>query len=366
MSAARRDPVSESEVAAVLDGRPGPVTDPAAFVEMALRHGVAPLLVHARMLSRLPRAEAERLLQQARDEAVISELRDRELRRALNALGAAGVDALLMKGAHLAYSHYPAPHLRPRDDTDLLIASADRDRAAEALARDGYVRVADLTGGLVHGQMAFDRPGRVGAMLDVHWHVAARRVVADVLTFDELRSRSVALPRLGPFARGLSAVDALAIACLHQSAHHPEHDLLLWVYDTHLLVTRLTDDEMRRFVSLAIERGLVAMGVYALDELVRYFPSTGGRALLDRLGTARRDEPAAYLVEPRTALETLASDLSATRGWLPRVQLVCAHLFPPAAYMRRAYGASTLTLPWFYAYRIVAGAVRWLKEKRPP
>ncbi|MGH9409298.1 MAG: nucleotidyltransferase family protein, partial [Vicinamibacterales bacterium] len=45
-------------------------------------------------------------------------LRQRELAQVLRAWHAAGVRALLFKGAAVAYTHYPAPHLRARADTD--------------------------------------------------------------------------------------------------------------------------------------------------------------------------------------------------------------------------------------------------------
>jgi len=43
-----------------------------------------------------------------------------ELREVLAALAGAGLPVLLLKGAALAYTLYPEPHLRDRSDTDLL------------------------------------------------------------------------------------------------------------------------------------------------------------------------------------------------------------------------------------------------------
>ena len=365
MPAVRRHLASEMEIAAALRGEPAAPSDPAAFADMALHHRVAPLLVHAHAASRLPGIDAARLLTHAREEIVVSELRDRQLCRALCALRDDGVEALLMKGSHLAYSHYAASHLRPRDDTDLLVSVAQRDRAAEILARAGYERMPDLTGGLVLGQTAFTLPDTVGALLDVHWHIVARRLVAGALTFEDMWKRSVALPRLGPCARGPCAVDALALAAIHQSAHHAEHDLLLWVYDTHLLATRLSDEEVHEFVALAAGRGIVALAVYSIELLMHNFPSPQAQALLDALRRVQRREPAAFLVERRTALENLASDLAALKSWRARAHLLAAHLFPPAAYMRHTYRVKhRVALPWFYLRRIVGGTWRWVRERR--
>lgn len=328
---------------------------------MALRHRMSALLVHQGITSRLPPAEARRLIEDAREAAVIGELRDRELCRVLCALGAAGVDALLMKGAHLAYSHYAHSYLRQRDDADLLISPRDRSRVARVLAREGYERQPDITTDTVLGQMMFDRPGSVGALLDVHWRIVARRVASDLLNFEELQARSVRLERLGPCARGLSPVDALAVASIHQSAHHPEHDLLLWAHDTHLLVSRFTAEETERFFSLATERGIVRLAVYALEECVQFFPTPQAFALLARLKAVPHREPTAFLVAPRTPLADFASDIAATRGWWPRAQLAWGHLVPPRAYMRLTYGAAHRgPLPWLYIHRVVRGIGRWL------
>lgn len=362
-----RDRASEREIAAALRGEPVVPARPDAFVEMALRHRVAPLLVHAGMASRLPAAAASLLLESARDEAVLSELRDRELCRVLCRLKADGIDVLVVKGAHLGHGYYDASHLRPRDDADLLIDERDRDRAAAALAAAGYVHLPDITGGVVHGQMLFGRTENVPVVLDIHWRVAGPRVASDLLSFDELQRDGVALPRLGPCGRGPSTVHALALACIHQSAHHPWHDLLLWNYDIALLLSRLTQQEGDAFVALALERRMAHLCAHAVRESLEHFPSATGAALAARLDQHAAAEPTAFLIEPRTPLAQLASDLAATRGWASRGALLAGHLFPPAAYMRQAYGVSSATLlPLLYVHRIVRGSWRWITVRRTP
>ena len=77
---------------------------------------------------------ARRMSQSSRDdgcparelkgESAIELLRKHELVRVLEALARAEVATLLLKGTALAYSLYPAPTLRPRADTDVLISTA--------------------------------------------------------------------------------------------------------------------------------------------------------------------------------------------------------------------------------------------------
>ena len=82
-----------------------------------VEHGVGPL-VYARL--RLPQ-----LRQDAIHAAAHEPLRTADLAEVLSALAARGVDVLILKGTALAYDLYPAAELRPRSDTDLLIARDD-------------------------------------------------------------------------------------------------------------------------------------------------------------------------------------------------------------------------------------------------
>ena len=226
-----RDRTSEREIAAVLSGRLHPPTDPASFAYTAVRHQVAPLLIHAGISAVLPPDQARRLVDEARRQTVLTELRERELRSVLDALHDDGLRVLLLKGAHLASSCYPESWLRVRDDTDLLIRPADAFRVAAALTRLGYERQSIQTSEVVLGQMMFDRPGAAGVALDVHSRMSSPRAAAAAFEFDDLLAGAVRLPRLGPHALGPAPADALIIACIHQVAHHAGHDLMLWIYE---------------------------------------------------------------------------------------------------------------------------------------
>src|SRR5215468_5056250 len=70
------------------------------------------------------------LLSDWRDAVALTPLRERELTRVLDALHDADAPAIVIKGAALAHTHYPRPELRPRIDTDLMIAPDARARAA--------------------------------------------------------------------------------------------------------------------------------------------------------------------------------------------------------------------------------------------
>lgn len=358
--AAVRDCESEAEIAAILLGGACTPADPASFTRIAIRHGMAPLLIRAGVTARLPQAEARRLMEIARERAVVTEIRNRELERVLGALHHHGIDALVVKGAHLGNFCYEESYLRTRLDADLVVRKSGWHEAGRVLEQLGYRRQPDQTGDVVLGQATFDLQGGCGAPLDVHWRFARPHVAAQAFEFDDLFERSVPLPRLSKYARGPARADALAIACVHQIAHHPGQERLIWMYDLHLLTRALTEDEIGGFVRMAVSRGITQVCASAVGRAAGVFPSAGAAALLAALRAECRAEPSAALIGRRRGIDDVWADLKALRGWRERGELVAGHLLPPAAYMRTHYAPSSRApLPWLYLRRVLCGMRGW-------
>jgi hypothetical protein len=352
----------ERELAAMLAGRQLRPAVPAAFVDHALHHQVAPLLMRAGADRLLPAAAAERLRDDTRRHAILAALRDRELARVLDGLHRAGIGSLVVKGAHLAHACYPCSYLRVRADTDLLIRRSDVDGAAAALQALGYRRRPLVTGDGVLGQMLFDRGDLPGSAIDLHWRLSAPRLAAALLETDALFDRAMPIPALGAHALGPATGDALAIACVHQVAHHLGDDRLLWMYDVHLLLQALDDLEADLFVHRAAERGMARIGRHVIECAAARFPSRRAAELSEKLAAAAAAEPAAVLLEARAPLAGLLDDLSVERRWRERVRLVAGHLFPPPAYMRATWApGSRAPLPVLYWRRLWRAAPRWLR-----
>src|SRR5512143_3479017 len=72
----------------------------------------------------------------------------RDVPRIFEAARAGGVQMLLLKGTALAYTHYPRPHLRPRNDVDLLVRPADLARVGAVLVSAGFERAPEADAGL--------------------------------------------------------------------------------------------------------------------------------------------------------------------------------------------------------------------------
>jgi hypothetical protein len=288
-----------------------------------------------------------------------------ELQRIVAALAADNVDALLMKGASLAYDVYADPSWRVRADVDLLIRPGDRSRVRSILHGLGYQFLSAQSGDLVVSQFHCERraPG-IRHLVDVHWKIVNRLRFADAVAFDELADAASSLPMLGPRARGLGRVHALWLACVHRAVHHYDQDTLLWLYDVHLLAGTLDADGFGRFVALAERTGARRICLRALRLAQARFATPIPSAALTALEAAPADEPSTVFLNDRIRpIDLLRDDLRVLPGWRSRLTLVREHLFPSAAYMREGYSnGSSAPIAWLYAGRIAGGVRKWLSS----
>src|SRR5206468_7655893 len=196
-----------------------------------------------------------------------------ELRRVIEGFYVTDIPALLFKGAALAYTHYPFPHLRPRCDTDLLVRPGDRLRASGLLASLGYHRVNAVDRDAVLTQWMFEKPGigRVVHTLDLHWHISNRPLFRDILSFDELEPRAEAVAAIGRGANTPCAVHSLLLACVHPVAHHHCDWRLIWLYDILLLAQDLDPGEWTQFLDLAARKQVSDLCRHAFRLVSQYF-----------------------------------------------------------------------------------------------
>ncbi len=339
--------------------------DAERFLDAARHHLVQPLvarLIRRGVLTDAPPIVCERLARAAVQQAAIHECLAAETRRVVEALARAGVPSLVMKGAALAYTHYPHPCLRPRTDTDLLIRARDADRAFRVLASLRYDALDMTRGDLILHQRTYAKEDSLGIrhVYDVHWKVAAPQIVADVVQWDDLYWDAQRIPALGDRARALGDAHALLLACVHRMAHHYDSASLIWLYDIHLLASRLDDDALREFMRLAEHRAAGAMCARGLGLAYERFGTALPAGVLEALH-GRRDESATAFGAEARPVDVLLSDLKALPGWPERLQLLQQHLIPPADYIRRRYGVSgSFVLPILYAHRCVTGVRKWL------
>lgn len=334
--------------------------DTARLLESIQQHGIGPL-VYSRLAGDSWPIHAA-LRDGAIRAAVIESLRLADLRALLTELARRGIRTIIIKGTALAYDLYDAPELRPRGDTDLLIAEADVDALRRLMVDLEYESPLTSGDSLAVRQQSFIRSGHV---YDVHWDVSNSPVVRDALPFDELISRAIAVPRIAPTALAPSHVDALLLACIHRVAHHHDNERLIWLYDIHLLRESMSPDEHERFWQMAAERRIVAICERSIELADAWFAKSPHDRASDWLigDDVSRDEPsAAFLDRNRRGASILSADLKAL-GWRSRIRRLRELALPPAAFMRQSFpSAPAMALPALYVWRGVRGVGRLFRR----
>lgn len=335
------------------------------LVARADAHGVLPLVASAAAVSPSCPADLRAALQMEVRRRLPAELvREHELRRLVAALHDAGIRTLLMKGADLAYGAYDRPDLRPRTDSDLLVAPAMRARAAGVLEDLGYERVPQSGGDLLMYQEPFRllRDRHVAHIVDLHWRPFNPQRYGSTFTFEDLDRSAEARPSVGPGARGLGRVDALALACVHRVAHHFDQDRLIWLYDARVLASRMGSADWISFLALAEARSIQAVCARTLDAARRALDAAVPDNVLATLRAAgERADDAAFLDPHAPHARRVLSDLRHVGTWSARMSLARQHLFPSAQYMRTSYApSSSAPLWWLYARRIAGASRRWM------
>lgn len=341
-----------------------------ALLATARQHDLGPLVYQSLRIAgawdRQTAAVRDAVSRIAASAALVEEVRHEHVRGVIDTLHGAGVAPLVFKGTGLAYRHYPHPWLRPRLDTDLFIPVDQAPAAAAVFERLRLTRALRPVGEHVTHQQTYQTTSQgIGHQYDVHWKLSDPQVFADVMSYDELVRDAVPLPALGPFARTVSDVHALLIACVHRVAHHSNSTSLLWMYDIDLVARALDEAAWNRVAALAAAKQIRQVCGHGLALAQRFFATPVPAHVSAALGASEPIEPTAvYLRDDLRRVDILRSDLQAL-DWRGRARLLREHLFPSSAYMLRSYQQKQpLLLPALYMHRIIRGASHWFRPLR--
>jgi len=341
-------------LAAALRG--GPFPDGPGALAAAEYHGVGPLVLAGGGAAALMAGARARAMWELRHRAVLARL--------LAALEAAGVAALVIKGTALAYDLYEDAALRPRGDTDILIAPADLPAARAVLAANGFRPGLgeDAPEGASQEVWQTLPPGGGAAHdIDLHWQAFNGPTLGPLIPVAEAMAEAVPLPRLAPGARALSRPHGLLHACVHRAQHilspyfvageaHYGGDRLIWLCDIDRLARALTPGEWALLADRAASRGVAPVCAGALDEAARLLGTPLPGEVMARLSAAPAGPVTQYLLASGRQGRAL-SDLRASGG-RGRWHYLRARLFPPAAFMRGQYPHSRMPLALLYLRRI--------------
>ena len=309
-------------------------------------------------------ADLSARLEAAAHAAAASELlRQREIAAVLGTLTADGIRPILTKGVALAYSVYDAPSLRPYADVDSLVRRDSVDAIKRTLARLGYAEALSSAGETLFCQFQLVRRDRHGLehAFDFHWKISTQAAFAEALTYEELDAAAEPIPLLGPGLRRAGEVHALLLACIHPVMHHRNVSRTIWLYDIHLLASRLSACEFEQFTGLAVEKRVAAICARQLAIAATRFGTRVPDRVFAALASQKASEPsAAYLNPVRRWHHELIDNVRAREGWIDRLRLLREVLLPSPRYLVASHAQlgsfGYVLLPFLYLHRGLHGA----------
>jgi hypothetical protein len=195
---------------------------------------------------------------------------ERHLRQTLQALRAACVRTVVLKGPVLAERLYRDASLRFSSDLDFLIAPDDLERAASALAPLGYQLQPESSAWYYrrhHHHLCLDAPHR--PTVELHFR-AFTGFGAQIEAHEFLRRARPYRTRSEADCEVLAAEDEFLFLALHAAGHAFER--LAWLYDLKMLLRRHPELDwpglVRRAQALGVTRAL-AFSVHVLRRRLR-------------------------------------------------------------------------------------------------
>ncbi|MEE4330999.1 MAG: nucleotidyltransferase family protein, partial [Wenzhouxiangella sp.] len=283
-----------------------------------------------------------------------------EDRRVVTDLVASGASILVLKGALLAQTVYPAPECRFRTDLDLL-ADPDQVPAVEGRLRClGYYPPEGAQSAMPMRQSQWTRSveGQVFSV-DLHWDLRNHPALQGRFGFSELLASSQPLPGLCEEALGLGFPHAILNASMHYFNDYADERPQQWLLDKDLLWRAMTPEQRQQTTELACEKGLAGLLAESLSLARDEFGTPVDEAAISRLRQAGQHEWTTGLVKAnRKRVTAYWFALRSEPGLSRKFKRIMTGLFPPSSYVRKLYpDGSRFGLVGLYVRRI-AGSMK--------
>jgi hypothetical protein len=250
-------------------------------LQVAECHGLGPLLYwHLRTAGHVPADVKLQLRGVYLRNQFANGVRLRALGAVLDALGAQGIDARVLKGPALFRLVYGDPALRPISDLDILVLSRDALRAQDALEALGYEAATKASGASLthhhHLPMLTQWVEGVRLQVEIH-HDALSRDYRASMRLGGDREPATVVEVEGRPALALGLHDMLWHLCQHLVGPLPRPLRLIWIADIAGLAEVFTDRidwerEIRRHRVVANVLGLIHGLAPLPAEVARHIP----------------------------------------------------------------------------------------------
>jgi hypothetical protein len=226
-------------------------------------------------------------------------------RKAIDALGEAGIEVLALKGAALISVAYGDTGARPMGDVDLAVPPRQVGKAVQALRLAGLAATADDPERLLSARHSLAFRGPDGQEVDLHRGLLWRAGLDE-----EFWQGSIATEVAGAPVRVLNSADQLLHVCAHGAAWNPVHPLR-WAADAFKVIevagARL---DWERLVEMARRGRLTAPFADSLDflaeDLEAPVPEAARRALAQTSVSRAERRAHEALAQPPSSRRSLA------------------------------------------------------------
>ncbi len=322
------------------------------FLARAEFHGVVGVLCEgAPRLADWPAPIAALLRDAARRTALAEQVETTAIRALIARLGQAGIALVLLKGIALAYLAYPAPTMRPRGDTDMLIRAADLAAARRHLAAEGWERATSPHTRQLQESWRRDCGAGIVAVLDLHWQPSERPVLQRILREEDFWQGRVAMPRLAPHAFAPDGLRLLVHGAVNQLWHQTrgvhvagmrvvDSQRLIWSVDCHFITARFTSEDWAALIAFCRQCDAGAIVAAALEQAQRTIGLVLPDDLLTKLAPASGHSAAYAYITGFDEMANALDDLRAASGLGERAQILRHLALVPRAQLEERYPQS--------------------------
>ena len=332
------------------------------IVEQIHFHGITQLVNQTNIL---PHALAAKLSENIKMSVAVELMKKNALVDLFQTLNDVGLqNILLIKGSALAHSLYSDSWLRPRTDNDILINKTEFKQYKTEFENLGYQQLTSIKGDYVSYQSTFVKSlsSNVKHILDLHWKISNRQLLANCLKLDDLLTSSIALDcNITATILIPNHINSLLIAVIHRIGHHAHEERLIWLYDIHLLCETLSDDDWKTLLDTVQQKGIATITHEALTLCKKLLASNIPDNILHEMKQAllKPEASAFFLERDHPEWRYFWQDIKGLNTTLEKLKLIKEHLLPSRKYMLIRMKEKNLIFAYYK--RFVNGSKRIFK-----